>query len=183
MYDQKTMEALMKKAVDAFNYDLQRIRAGRANPKLLEDITFNYYGVSTPIKQAATINVPEARLITITPWDKNNLKTIEQAIIASDLGITPGNDGTILRLPFPALTEERRKDLVKEVRKRGEEAKVAIRNARREGMEAIKKEEKAGDMAEDARYRAEDDLQELTDRYVKEVDSLGDKKEKELMEV
>lgn len=183
MYKKSELESQMKKSLESMEYDFKYIRAGRANPNLLDAISFSYYGVDTPIKQAATINVPEARLITITPWDKSNLKPIEQAILSSDLGITPSNDGTIIRLPFPQLTEERRKDLVKEVNKRMEEGKVAIRNIRREGMEEIKKAEKNKEMAEDDRYRAEDDLQKLTDRYIEKMEEITKNKEKELMEV
>lgn len=183
MYKKNELESQMKKSLEALEYDFQHIRAGRANPNLLDDISFSYYGVNTPIKQAATINVPEARLITITPWDKTNLKPIEQAIISSDLGITPSNDGTMIRLPFPQLTEERRKDLVKDVNKRMEEGKVAVRNIRREGMEDIKKAEKNKEIAEDDRYRAEDDLQKLTDKYIEKMEEITKKKEKELMEV
>lgn len=183
MYQEKEMEERMKKTMAAFQKDLLHIRAGRANPSLLDNISFNYYGVETPLKQAASINVPEARMLTITPWDPKNIKPIEQAILASDLGITPSNDGKMIRLPFPPLTEDRRKDLVKEVSLRLEEAKVAVRNIRREGMEQIKKDENDKAISEDDRYLEEDDLQKLTDKYIKQLEEAEKEKEKELMEI
>ncbi len=183
MFDEKKYESRMKSTIDHFSENLQNIRAGRANPKLIEKITFSYYGVDTPINQAATINVPEARMLTITPWDKNNIKLIEKAILASELGITPSNDGSMIRLPFPALTEDRRKDLVKEVSVQSEEAKIAIRNIRREAMEEIKKAEKNKEMSEDDRYVEEEAMQKLTDKYIEEIEKICSKKEKELMEI
>lgn len=183
MYQEKEMEERMKKTMAAFQKDLLHIRAGRANPSLLDNISFSYYGVETPLKQAASINVPEARMLTITPWDPKNIKPIEQAILASDLGITPSNDGKMIRLPFPPLTEDRRKDLVKEVSLRLEEAKVAVRNIRREGMEQIKKDENDKAISEDDRYQEEDDLQKLTDKYIKQLEEAEKEKEKELMEI
>lgn len=183
MFDEKKYEGRMKSSIDHFSENLQNIRAGRANPKLIEKITFSYYGVDTPINQAATINVPEARMLTITPWDKNNVKPIEKAILSSELGITPSNDGTMIRLPFPALTEERRKELVKEVSGQSEEAKIAIRNIRREAMDEIKKAEKNKEMSEDDRYVEEEAMQKLTDKYIEEIEKIGSKKEKELMEI
>lgn len=183
MYKEKAHEEKMKKTMAAFQKDLLHIRAGRANPSLLDNISFNYYGVETPIKQAASINVPEARMLTITPWDPKNIKLIEQAILGSELGITPSNDGKMIRLPFPPLTEERRKDLVKEVLLRLEEAKIAIRNIRREGMEEIKKDENDKVISEDDRYSQEDDLQKLTDKYIKMLEEAEKEKEKELMEI
>ncbi len=183
MFDEKKYEGRMKSSIDHFSENLQNIRAGRANPKLIEKITFSYYGVDTPINQAATINVPEARMLTITPWDKNNVKSIEKAILSSELGITPSNDGTMIRLPFPALTEERRKELVKEVSGQSEEAKIAIRNIRREAMDEIKKAEKNKEMSEDDRYVEEEAMQKLTDKYIEEIEKIGSKKEKELMEI
>lgn len=183
MFDEKKYEDRMKSSIDHFSENLQNIRAGRANPKLIEKITFSYYGVDTPINQAATINVPEARMLTITPWDKNNVKPIEKAILSSELGITPSNDGTMIRLPFPALTEERRKELVKEVSGQSEEAKIAIRNIRREAMDEIKKAEKNKEMSEDDRYVEEEAMQKLTDKYIEEIEKIGSKKEKELMEI
>ncbi len=183
MYKEKAYEERMKKTMAAFQKDLLHIRAGRANPSLLDNISFNYYGVETPIKQAASINVPEARMLTITPWDPKNIKLIEQAILGSELGITPSNDGKMIRLPFPPLTEERRKDLVKEVLLRLEEGKIAIRNIRREGMEEIKKDENDKVISEDDRYSQEDDLQKLTDKYIKMLEEAEKEKEKELMEI
>lgn len=183
MYKSKDYENKMKKTVDSFKGDLEHIRAGRANPKLLDNITFSYYGVDTPLKQAASINVPEARMLTITPWDPKNIKPIEQAILASDLGITPSNDGKMIRLPFPPLTEERRKKLVKEVSTRLEEAKVSIRNIRRDGMDEIKKDENNKDISEDERYAKEEELQEITDNYIEKLEEAEQKKEEELMEI
>lgn len=183
MFNLKNYEEKMKKSVHVYEETLSNIRAGRANPKLLENITFSYYGVDTPINQAATIQVPEARLMTIQPWDASNLKPIEKAILGSDLGITPSNDGKIIRLPFPALTEERRKELVKEVAAKTEEGKVYVRNIRREAMDQIKKEEKSGELTEDDRYRQEEELQKLTDKYIKNIETIAKNKEKELMEI
>ncbi|MCI6156696.1 MAG: ribosome recycling factor [Peptoniphilaceae bacterium] len=183
MYSQKTFEERMEKTIRAYKDELSHIRAGRANPKLLDDITIEYYGTETPLNQVATVNVPEARMITIQPWDMNNLKAIEKAILASDLGITPSNDGKIIRLPFPPLTEERRKELVKEVKKREEEAKVAMRNVRRDAMDAIKKAEKEKEISEDDRYAKEADLQKLTDKVGKKIEEISEAKEKELMEI
>lgn len=183
MYQKKEMKDSMQKTVHAFQEELGRIRAGRANPKILDPISFEYYGVMTPISHAATISVPDARMITIQPWDSKNIKAIEKAILASDIGITPGNDGKVIRLPFPPLTEERRKELVKEVGKRLEEGKIAVRNIRREGMDAIAKDEKNKDLTEDDRYREEDELQKLTDQFIEELEAISKEKEKELLEI
>lgn len=179
----KDMESRMDKSIDAYEENLAAIRAGRANPKLVEDITFSYYGVETPIKQAATISTPEARLLVIQPWDVSNIKPIEKAILQSDLGITPGNDGKIIRLPFPQLTEERRKDLVKDVKKKSEEAKVAIRNIRRDAMDEIKSMEKSGEWTEDDRKSTEADVQKVTDKFTEKIDKISKKKEDELLEI
>lgn len=183
MFEIKDYENKMKNTVNNYSEALTMIRAGRANPKLVEGITFEYYGVETPINQAATINVPEAMLITIQPWDVNNLKPIEKAILESDLGITPNNDGKILRLPFPALTEERRKELVKDVNAKAEESKISIRNIRRDAMDELKKAEKANELTEDDRFSLEEDVQKLTDKYIGEIESVAKDKEKELMEI
>lgn len=183
MFKIKEYEDRMKKSVSALETEYQNIRAGRANPKLVETITFSYYGTDTPINQAATIQVPEARMITITPWDVKNIKPIEQAILASDLGITPSNDGKMIRLPFPPLTEERRKDLVKNVHALKEDAKVAVRNIRRDAMDKIKSLEKAKEFTEDDRRSSEDDVQKLTDKYIGELDKTAKHKESELMEI
>lgn len=179
----KDMRKKMDKSIDAFREDLMTIRAGRANPKLVEDLQFSYYGAMTPIKNAATITVPEARLLVIQPWDASALKEIERVIQASDLGITPSSDGKVIRLPFPELTEERRKVLVKDVKARAEEAKVSVRNIRRDAMDIIKKMEKNSEITEDDKHFAEDDIQEETDAATDEIDEITKKKEKELMEV
>ena len=183
MYQQSEYKKDMEKAVVAFREDLSKIRAGRANPRILDDITFECYGAQTPLAHAATIAVPEARMITIQPWDSKNISLIEKAILASDIGITPSNDGKMIRLPFPPLTEERRKDLVKDMNKRLEQARVSVRNIRREGMDAIAKAEKEKEFSEDERHTEEQDLQKLTDQFIKELDEIGKEKEKELMEI
>ncbi len=177
VYDEK-----MKKAYDFLASDFAAIRAGRANPHVLDKLKVDYYGTPTPIQQVGNITVPEARIIQISPWEKSLIKPIEKAIMTSDIGITPSNDGSIIRLVFPELTEDRRKDLVKEVKKKGEEAKVAIRNIRRDGNDAFKKLNKA-DVSEDEIKQLEDNLQKQTDKYVKEVDALVESKSKEIMTV
>ena len=179
----KIYEEKMNNCVAHLDRELTSIRAGRANPGILDKVMVDYYGSPTPIQQVASVAVSEARILTITPWDPKNIKPIEQAILASDLGITPSNDGKMIRLPFPPLTEERRKDLVKEVSLRLEEAKVAVRNIRREGMEQIKKDENDKAISEDDRYQEEDDLQKLTDKYIKQLEEAEKEKEKELMEI
>lgn len=173
----------MEKAVDFLQGDLQAIRAGRANPHVLDKIRVDYYGAPTPVQQVANVSVPEARIIQIAPWDKNVMKDLERAILASDIGITPTNDGSTIRLVFPELTEDRRKELAKEVRKKGEEAKVAIRNVRRDGNDAFKKMQKSEDLSEDAVADMTDELQKLTDKYGKEIDSIIEAKTKEIMTV
>ncbi len=173
----------MEKAVDFLQGDLQAIRAGRANPHVLDKIRVDYYGAPTPVQQVANVSVPEARIIQIAPWDKNVMKELERAILASDIGITPTNDGSTIRLVFPELTEDRRKELAKEVRKKGEEAKVAIRNVRRDGNDAFKKMQKSEDLSEDAVADMTDELQKLTDKYGKEIDSIIEAKTKEIMTV
>ena len=173
----------MEKAVDFLQGDLQAIRAGRANPHVLDKIRVDYYGSSTPVQQVANVSVPEARIIQIAPWDKSVMKELERAILASDIGITPTNDGSTIRLVFPELTEDRRKELAKEVRKKGEEAKVAIRNVRRDGNDAFKKMQKSEDLSEDAVADMTDELQKLTDKYGKEIDSIIEAKTKEIMTV
>lgn len=179
----KNYRSKMEDHVTGYKENLTTIRAGRANPGLVENITFDYYGTQTPIKNAATITVPEARLLVIQPWDKGTLNAIEKSIIASELGITPSNDGKLIRLPFPALTEDRRKELVKDVKKRSEQAKVGIRNLRRELMDDIKKLEKDGELSEDERKSEEKNAQDLTDEYIKNIDDITKDKENELMEV
>lgn len=179
----KNYRSKMEDHVTGYKENLTTIRAGRANPGLVENITFDYYGTQTPIKNAATITVPDARLLVIQPWDKGTLNAIEKSIIASELGITPSNDGKLIRLPFPALTEDRRKELVKDVKKRSEQAKVGIRNLRRELMDDIKKLEKDGELSEDERKSEEKNAQDLTDEYIKNIDDITKDKENELMEV
>lgn len=172
----------MKKAYDFLAADYATIRAGRANPHVLDKIKVDYYGTPTPIQQVGNISVPEARMIQIAPWEKGLIREIEKAILASDVGITPSNDGSIIRLVFPELTEERRKDLVKEVKKKGEESKVAIRNIRREGNDAFKKLAKE-EVSEDEIKQLEDKLQKLTDKFVKDIDTLVEEKSKEILTV
>ncbi|MBO6015372.1 MAG: ribosome recycling factor [Lachnospiraceae bacterium] len=176
-YDDK-----MKKAFDFLEADYATIRAGRANPHVLDKIKVDYYGTPTPIQQVGNISVPEARMIQIAPWEKNLIKDIEKAILASDVGITPSNDGTVIRLVFPELTEERRKDLVKEVKKKAEESKVAIRNIRRDGNDSFKKLAKS-DVSEDEIKQLEESLQKMTDKFVKEIDKLAEEKASEIMTV
>ena len=175
-------EERMKKAVEFLVNDYAGIRAGRANPRVLDKIRVDYYGTPTPIQQVGNIAIPEARLIVISPWEKNLIKDIEKAILASDIGITPTNDGNSIRLVFPELTEERRKDLVKDVKKKGEDCKVAIRNIRRDGNDAFKKLGK-GDVSEDEVKQLEDLLQKLTDKFVKEVDKLVEEKSADIIKV
>lgn len=179
----KDLEKKMKKACEAFSESLSTIRAGRASEGVLEGITFSYYGVETPIKQAATISTPEARLLVISPWDKANLKPIEKAIQKSDIGINPQNDGEKILLPFPALTEERRKELTKQVDKEAEDLKVSLRNHRRDSMDEVKKAVKAGDLTEDDKFSIEKEVNDLTDKYTAEVEDIAKKKNAELMEV
>lgn len=176
-------EDRMNKTIEHLLGDFAGLRAGRANPAMVDKIMVNYYGTPTPINQLANINVPEARLLIINPWDKTGIAEIEKAIMKSDLGITPNNDGNVIRLSIPQLTEERRKDLVKVVRKRAEEGKVAIRNIRREANDLIKSSEKDKLISEDAGKKGLDDIQKLTDRFIKDVDHVLQQKEKEIMEV
>lgn len=173
----------MEKAIGAYTRELASIRAGRANASLLDRITVDYYGAPTPINQMASISVPEARLLVIQPYDKTILGDIEKAIMKSDIGITPSNDGTLIRLAVPALTEERRKDLVKLVKKEAEDAKVAIRNVRRDANEEAKKLEKGSEITEDDLHRSGEDVQKLTDSYIKKIDDIASDKENEIMEI
>ena len=181
--DYTEFESKMKKTASVLTEQYDSVRAGKANPAVLDRITVDYYGSPTPIQQIAAIASPDPRQLVITPWDGTALKPIERAIQESDLGINPQNDGKSIRLNFPQLTEERRKELVKQVKKYGEEAKVAVRNIRRDAMEAFKKKQKASEITEDDLKVAEKDLQKLTDDMCKEVDALLEKKEKELMAV
>ena len=181
--DYKSLEEKMDKTISVFSEKLAEVRAGRANPAILNKVKIDYYGTQTPINQVAAISVPEARLIVIQPWDASVLKEIERAILASDIGINPNNDGKVIRLAFPELNEERRKELVKDIRKMGEEAKVAVRNIRREEIDKAKQEQKDGEMTEDDLKHAENEIQKMTDKYIEEVDKVLEKKEKEVMSV
>ncbi len=176
-YDDK-----MKKALDFLEQDYAGIRAGRANPHVLDKIRVDYYGTPTPIQQIGNVTVPEARIIQIAPWEKNMIREIEKAIQTSDLGINPSNDGNVIRLVFPELTEERRKDLAKDVKKKAEDAKVAVRNIRRDGNDSFKKLAKT-EVSEDEIKQLEDQLQKLTDKYVKDIDAAMESKSKEIMTV
>lgn len=173
----------MQKAVDAAKREFASVRTGRASPALLERVTVDYYGVPTPITQVATVTAPEPRLLVVQPWDKSLVREIERAIQKSELGLTPASDGTVIRLPIPPLTGERRRDLVKLVHRQAEEARVAIRNIRRDHKEKLERLEKAGELSEDELHRAVDELQKLTDRFIGEIDALLAAKEKEIMEV
>ena len=177
------LESRMLKSVEVYEGNLSEIRAGRANPAILNKISVEYYGVETPINQVAGISVPEARMIVIQPWDASVLKAIEKAILASDIGLNPNNDGKVIRLNFPDLTEERRKELAKEVRKIAEEAKVGIRSIRRDGMDTVKDEQKRSEITEDQKADFEDKIQKLTDKYVAEIDKMLEVKEKEIMTI
>lgn len=183
MSDYEEFEAKMKKTCEALTAQLATIRAGRANAAVLDQIQVDYYGVPTPIQQLASIATPDPRSLTIQPWDGSVLKSIEKAILASDLGINPQNDGRMIRLVFPPLTEERRRELARQTRKYGEESKVAIRNIRRDAIEKFKKQQKTSDITEDDYKVAEKDIQKLTDDYIKEIDKITEKKEKELTEI
>ena len=176
-------ENKMSKAIAALQSDFSAIRAGRANPAILDKVTVEYYGVATPIQQVGTVAVPEPRTITIQPWDASILGEIEKAILKSDVGINPNNDGKMIRLNFPPLTEERRKELVKGISKRGEEAKVAVRNIRRDALEGFKKQKKDGEITEDDLKNLETKIQKLTDKFVAEIDTVVGAKEKEILEV
>ncbi|SFA41691.1 ribosome recycling factor [Parageobacillus thermantarcticus] len=178
-----TAKEKMDKAVQAFTRELVTIRAGRANPSLLEKITVDYYGAPTPIIQLASISAPEARLLVIQPYDKSIIKDIEKAILSSDLGLTPSNDGSVIRIAIPPLTEERRRELVKLVKKYSEDAKVAVRNIRRDANDELKKLEKNGEITEDELRGYIDDIQKLTDKHVAKIDEITKEKEKEVMEV
>ncbi len=173
----------MKKAVESFKRDLQKIRTGRANTSMLDGIKVDYYGTPTPVNQVATVQVVDARLITVKPWEKAMIAVIDKAIRASDLGINPVADSELVRLPIPPLTQERRKDLAKTVGKQTEEAKVAVRSARRDAMELIKEAEKGKEISEDERKKGEKAVQDLTDKYIASIDDIAKAKEKEIMEL
>ena len=179
----KAFEEKMKSSVEHLDRELAAVRAGRANPAVLDKVSVDYYGAPTPIQQVASVAVSEARTLTITPWDRTLLRAITKAIMASDVGITPIDDGVTIRLNFPAPNEERRKQLAKEVSKLGEDAKVAVRNIRRDAMEKFKAQKKKSEITEDDFKVIEKDMQKLTDDYIKEVERIADEKEKELMEI
>ena len=177
------VEDRMKKAVEALQVDLRGIRTGRASPALVERVRVNYYGTSTNLVELAAIAAPEPQLLTIRPWDSTALKEIERAILQSDLGLTPANDGKIIRLMIPALTEDRRRELTRLVAKRVEESRVAVRNCRRDGLARLKEKEKDKEISEDEFYVGKDDLQKLTDRYIEQVEQIGAAKEQEILEI
>ncbi len=179
----KNYESKMDKTISSFRERLNSVRAGRANPTVLDRITVDYYGAATPIQQVGTVSTPDPRTIMIQPWDASILKEIERAIQSSDLGINPQNDGKVIRIIFPQLTEERRKELTKLVKKYAEETKVTVRNVRREAMDEYKKQQKNSEITEDDQKKLEKDLQDLTDKKVKEIDKIAEEKEKELLTV
>lgn len=179
----KKFEEKMQKSIESLEREYNSIRAGRANPHVLDKIKVDYYGTPTPLQQVGNVSVPEPRIITIQPWETSLLKAIEKEIMQSDIGINPTNDGKVIRLVFPELTEERRKGLVKDVKKKGEAAKVAIRNIRRDANDAIKKENKAGDISDDEAKNSEDEIQKITDKYIAMIDSAIDDKTKEILTV
>lgn len=173
----------MKKTVDLMAKDLTTLRAGRATPALLDKIFIDYYGTPTPINQVATISVPEPRLLVIQPWERNLVPQIEKAILKSDLGVTPASDGYLIRISIPSLTQEKRKDLVKVIQKKAEEARVIVRNLRRDGNDQVKVAEKKGDISEDEAKRTLEDVQKKTDKYIKQLDQIAEAKQKEIMEL
>ena len=179
----KDIEGRMQKSVDNLKEEYVTIRAGGANPHILDRLRVDYYGTPTPIQQVANVSVPEARMIQIQPWEASLIKDIEKAILVSDLGLTPNNDGKTIRLVFPELTEDRRKELAKDIKKKGDNAKVAIRNIRRDANDAIKKENKAGDISDDEAKNSEDEIQKITDKYIAMIDSAIDDKTKEILTV
>ena len=181
--DFNELENKMEKTISVFQENLAEVRAGRANPAILNKVSVEYYGTPTPINQVAGISVPEARLIVIQPWDANILKDIEKAILAADIGINPNNDGKVIRLAFPELTEERRKELVKDIKKMAEDSKVAVRSIRREGIDKAKAMQKNSELTEDELRDAEESIQKLTDKKIAEIDDILSAKEKEVMSV
>lgn len=181
--DYTNLTQKMDKTISVFEENLAEIRAGRANPAILNKIQVNYYGVPTPINQVAGISVPEARMIVIQPWDASILKEIEKEILKSDIGINPNNDGKVIRLNFPELTEERRKEIVKDIKKQAEEAKVAIRSVRRDGLDEFKAMQKNGEITEDDLHNAETEVQKITDQEIEKIDELSTKKEKEVLSI
>ena len=179
----KQFEDKMQKSLDSMANDFMTIRAGRANPNILNKLTVDYYGTPTPLQQVANINVPEPRMIQIQPWEASLVKEIEKAILTSDLGLNPTNDGKVIRLVFPELTEERRKELAKDIKKKGENAKVAIRNIRRDANDAFKKQNKANEVSEDELKELENDTQKITDKYIAKIDGAVEEKTKEILTV
>lgn len=179
----KSAEAGMEKVISSFRTDIQSIRAGRANPSILDRVMVDYFGQMTPLNQTANVSAPEARLLLIQPWDANLIPEIEKGILQADLGINPSNDGKVIRISIPALTAERRKDLIRMVKKETEEAKVAVRNIRREEIETLKKLEKNKELSEDELRTAEEKMQEITDKYTEEIDRITSAKEEELTEI
>ncbi len=183
MNDYSVFETKMNKSISVYEAELASIRAGRANPAILDKVTVEYYGVNSPLTQIGTVSVPDARTILIQPWDASILSEVEKAILKSEIGITPNNDGKSIRLNFPPLTEERRKEIVKTVKKQGEECKIAIRSIRRDAIESFKAKKKANEITEDDLKGAEDDIQKMTDKFIKVIDDITAKKEKEVLEV
>ena len=183
MFNIKEIEERMQKSVDNLKDEYSTIRAGRANPHILDRLRVDYYGTPTPIQQVANVSVPEARMIQIQPWEASLIKEIEKAILTSDLGLTPNNDGKTIRLVFPELTEDRRKELAKDIKKKGDNAKVAIRNIRRDANDVIKKDNKAGDISVDEAKNSEDEIQKITDKYIGIIDCAIDDKTKEILTV
>ena len=181
--DYNQIEEKMEKTISVLEENFAEIRAGRANPAILNKVKVDYYGVPTPVNQVAGISVPEARMIVIQPWDVSILKEIEKAILVADIGINPNNDGKVIRLNFPDLTEERRKEIVKDIKRLSEDAKIALRAIRRDAMDLAKKEQKDGNMTEDEEKQAEDKIQQLTDKKVAIIDDMSAKKEREIMSV
>jgi len=179
----KPYEEKMKKSIAAFDEELNTIRVGRANPHVLDKLSIDYYGTQTPVAQVGNVTVPEARMLQIQPWDASVLKLIEKSILASDLSLTPSNDGKVIRLMFPELTEDRRKQLAKDVKKKGEDAKVAIRNVRRDAMDAFKKQQKSNELTEDDLKGLEDEIQKMTDKKIAEIDKAVEAKSKDLLTV
>ncbi len=183
MSELNVYEDKMAKALDAMREEFATIRAGRANPHILDKLRVDYYGTPTPLQQVANISVPEARMIQIQPWESSLIKEIEKAILVSDLGLTPNNDGKAIRLVFPELTEERRKDLVKDIKKKAESAKVVVRNVRRDANDGFKKQNKASEISDDELKNLENDIQKLTDKYIDFIDKAVDEKSKEILTV
>lgn len=183
MSDLKMYEEKMEKTLETMKEDFATIRAGRANPHILDKLKVDYYGTPTPLQQVANISVPEARMIQIQPWESSLIKDIEKVIMTSDLGLTPSNDGKSVRLVFPELTEERRKDLVKDIKKKGENAKVSVRNVRRDANDVFKKQNKASEISDDECKNMENDIQKLTDKYIDLIDKTVDEKSKEILTV